>query len=63
MNRFDYYDFELATLQPDDPIVSVCLASQVNTEALKVLIQRQYQLFKRIQEVEKKIKNMEEETK
>ena len=62
MHRFDYYDFELAELQYDDPITAAVLVSHINTEAMKVLITRQNQLFKRIQEIEKKIENMEVKT-
>ena len=62
MHRFDYYDFELAEVLPDDNIAELPLVSHINTETMKVLINRQNQLFKRIQELEKKIENMEVKT-
>lgn len=62
MHRFDYYDFELAEVESDDYPATLPLMSHINTEAMKVLIQRQNQLFKRIQELEKKIENMEVKT-
>lgn len=62
MHRFDYYDFELAEVEGDDYPAVMPLVSHINTEAIKVLISRQNQLFKRIKELEKKIENMEVKT-
>ena len=59
MHRFDYYDFELAEVLPDDNIIELPLVSHINIETMKVLINRQNQLFKRVQELENKINTME----
>lgn len=55
MKRIQFHDFELAEIVDDDYACITPIASHINVEAMKILIDRQDQLFKRVTELEDKL--------